>query len=146
MKKIFIYLSNLFLFFIIILNSQCNTRNNELPARHEGGILADRSLYILDSKGNPSLALLDLLDATNIQHDGTLAGIVKATQFKQNEGGWLRTPDKERWEMKEIFPEKRVQLMTIFDKLGMIQEIEPTHHYTIMLLFLVRWYIVFVLD
>ena len=103
--------------------------NNELPAKHEGDILADRSLYVLDSKGNPSLALLDLLYATDIQHDGTLAGIIKATQRTQDKGGWLRTPGKERWEVKEIFPEKRAQLMIIFDKLSVIQEIRPTRIY-----------------
>lgn len=103
--------------------------NNELPVKHEGDILADCSLYILDSKSNPSPALLDLLDTTDIQHDGTLAGIVKATQYAQDNGGWLRTPGKERWEVKEIFPEKRAQLMTIFDKLGTIKKIEPTRYY-----------------
>ncbi len=129
MKKIFISLLSLFLFVIIILNRQCNSHTNESPAIHEGKILADRSLYIFNSKGNPSTELLDLLDATNIQHDGTLAGIVKATQYRQDKGGWLRIPGKERWEVKEIFPEKRAQLMTIFDKLGMTQEIEPTRNY-----------------
>ncbi len=93
------------------------------------GILADRSLYILDSKSNPSLALLDLLDATDIQHDGTLAGIIKATQRRQDKGGWLRTSGKERWEVKEVLFEKREQLMIIFDKLSVIQEIRPTRIY-----------------
>ncbi|HEB41658.1 MAG TPA: hypothetical protein ENI08_01390, partial [Candidatus Dependentiae bacterium] len=130
MKKIFIPLSGLFLFAIVILNRQCNAvHSNELPAKHERGILADRSLYILDSKGSSSQELLDLLDATNIQHDGTLESIVKATQCRQDKGGWLRIPGKERWEVKEIFPEKRAQLMTVFDKLGTIKEIEPTHNY-----------------
>jgi len=88
-------------------------------------MLVDSLLYILGSDGNPSLGLLDLLSATDIQHDGTLAGIVKATQFSQDEGGWLRTQGKERWEVKEVFSEKREQLMAMFGKLGVIQEKEP---------------------
>jgi len=129
MKKIFVPLSGLFLFAIIVLSQKCNLHNNELRDMHKGGVLVDCSLYILDSKGNSSPGLLDLLAATDIQHDGTFAGIVKATQFSQDEGGWLRISGKERWEVKEVFPEKREQLMTMFDKLCVIQEIEPVSIY-----------------
>ncbi len=126
MKKVFIPLSSLLVFAIIVLNHQCNSHNDKSHDMHKGGMLSDCSLYILDSKSNPSPQLLDLLTATDVKHDGTLTGIVRATQFSQNEGGWLRTLGKERWEVKEVFSEKREQLMAILDKLGVIQEIEPT--------------------
>jgi len=129
MKKIFIPLSSLLFFAIIVLNQQYNLRNDKSHDMHEGGMLMDCSSYILDSKGNPSTGLLDLLATTNIQHDGTLVEIVRSTQFPQDEGGWLRTSGKERWEVKEISPEKREQLMTMFDKLFVIQEIEPAGIY-----------------
>jgi len=125
MKKMFIPLLSLLLFAIIVLSQQCNLRDNKSHDMHKGGVLGDHSSYIFDGDGNPSPGLLDLLAATNIQHDGTLAGIVKATQFPQDKGGWLRKPGKERWEVKEVLPEKREQLMTMFDELGVIQKIEP---------------------
>ena len=84
---------------------------------------------ILDNNGNPTQQLLDLLDVTKISHDGTLESIVAATQHTQNNGGWLRTHGKERWETKECFEEKRKILFPMFDQLGILQEITPLNTY-----------------
>lgn len=80
---------------------------------------------VLNPDGKPSELLLDLLTLTNVQHDGTLASIVQATQKE-----WLRTPGKERWEIAEIFADKRNAFFDIFQKLNLVQAIQPSHrHY-----------------
>jgi len=77
---------------------------------------------VLHPDGKPTQLLIDLLALTNVQHDGTLASIVQATQKE-----WLRSPGKERWEIPEIFADKRNAFFSIFQKLNLIEAIKPTH-------------------
>lgn len=85
----------------------------------------DRSRLLFDNNGNPSQPLQALLELTGIEHDGTLSSIVEKTQ-KQ----WLRAAGKERWEIDEMFPEKRAEALALLDTLGCIAEVKPTHtHY-----------------
>ncbi len=122
MKKKLNYSLSLFLFAIITLNRQCDSRST---TRLKRGEVKGKSFIIVDETGKPTNELLRLLDETNVKHDGTLAGIIKATQKTQNEGGWLRGQHKERWETEEIFPEKHGKLLDSFDRLYTIQEQVP---------------------
>ncbi len=91
--------------------------------------------YILDVQGNPSQALQTLLSATDITHDGSLASIVAATQHEQDKGGWLRAQGKERWEIDELFTQKRELLFSIFEHLGVFDQVAPLqNHYDYALL------------
>ncbi len=70
-----------------------------------------------DDNNNPSQELLRVLELTNIDHDGTLAGIVSATQ-----GAWFKS-GKFRFEISDedremITPE----LMECFQKLEMVHD------------------------
>ncbi|MBS0615485.1 MAG: hypothetical protein JSR58_02915 [Verrucomicrobia bacterium] len=64
--------------------------------------------------------LLDLLKTMEVSHDGTLPSIVQATQAK-----WLRPANKERWEVDELYADKREEILSAADKLGFIQEYAP---------------------
>lgn len=70
-------------------------------------------------------ALKNLLQETNIVYDQTFDHMVAATQQEQPTG-WLRPRGKERWEIAEIFAEKRTILFKQFDQLGMLAQISPT--------------------
>ncbi len=86
------------------------------------------SAALLDNQGRPTADLLELLQATGINHDGTLAGIVQQTQKKQPEG-WLRDPQKERWEIAEMHKEKHAILKPLFAQLNMLNQIMPCRQY-----------------
>jgi hypothetical protein len=85
---------------------------------------SDSMNNLIDSKGRPTADLLSLLAQTNIVHDGTLKGIVAATQKVQPEG-WIRAPGKERWEIDELFPEQRKEIFVQFDRMNMLEAISP---------------------
>lgn len=81
---------------------------------------------IVDAEGKPNSTLLELLDVLGLQHDGSLENIVSTTQEKF----FQRRPDgqrKERWELDEVMPEFRGQVMPILGKLGMLDEIPPVN-------------------
>lgn len=62
---------------------------------------------IVDPKGQPTKNLLELLSLLGVENDGSLAGIVRATQerfFQRHEDGRA----KERWELDEIVPDTPV--------------------------------------
>lgn len=85
----------------------------------------DRSKFLFDEYGNLCQPLISLLELTDIQHNGTLANIVEQTQQK-----WLRASGKERWEINELYPEKRAAILALLDDLGSVAEVKPTHmHY-----------------
>jgi hypothetical protein len=84
---------------------------------------------LLDNQGKPSALLLRLLHELEINHDGTLASIVSATQK-----AWLRPAGKERWEMEMSFEDKRSQLIPLFEQLGFVCEVVPRYdHYDYVL-------------
>lgn len=84
----------------------------------------DRSKLLFDAKGNLSQALTALLELTGIQHDGSLASAVEQTQQQ-----WLRATGKERWQINELFPEKRQEALLLLDELGCIAAVQPTHNH-----------------
>lgn len=65
--------------------------------------------------------LLELLDLTQVSHDGTLASIVEGTQKK-----WLRPAGKERWETTDLDADKRVKVLELAEQIGFIDEVRPT--------------------
>ncbi len=70
-----------------------------------------------------SPALKNILEITNIPHDGTLESVVQETQKV-----WLRKPGTERWQMEKKFEELRPQLEVAFKQLGILDEIKPSHN------------------
>lgn len=78
----------------------------------------------------PPPDLLKLLAILGIQHDGTLVGINKITQEK-----FLRKPGQERWEMEEVYEDKRFLILPLLEKLGVIYAIFPSsqHYDTIII-------------
>lgn len=67
--------------------------------------------------------LLDLLDLAGVDHDGTPAGIVEATQ-----AAWLRRPGTERESLVDPphYQEQRAAFLELFDTLGLVEEVAPT--------------------
>lgn len=81
---------------------------------------------IVSPEGKPNSTLLELLHVLELTHDGTLDSIVSITQQKF----FQRRPDgirKERWEIDEVMPEFRGQVMPFLGKLGMLDEIPPAN-------------------
>ncbi len=84
--------------------------------------------FILNHEQQPSPLLLQLLETENIQHDGTLASIVSATQIQ-----WLqriRPPGTERWQIDQNiideYEAKAATLMPFFIQFGFVHEQKPT--------------------
>lgn len=82
--------------------------------------LMERPKLLLDAQGKPTQALQSLLNLMEVDHDGTLASIVEETRK-----AWLRPPNKERWDIAEIAPEKRPEALKLLDQLGCIKEAPP---------------------
>lgn len=79
--------------------------------------------HCIFSGEQPSHALLQLLDFLDLQHDGTLQGIVDVTQKK-----WLRAQNKERWEIDEQSSANLSQeIYLLLDELGMFRECVPSN-------------------
>ncbi|HSX03340.1 MAG TPA: hypothetical protein VLG76_01280 [Rhabdochlamydiaceae bacterium] len=64
--------------------------------------------------------LLQLLDATHVQHDGTAESILQETQKK-----WLRPKGKERWQIPDVDEKTKEQILLLADQLGFVSEISP---------------------
>lgn len=84
---------------------------------------------LLYENNAPTSALADVLALTHIAHDNTLESIITMTQVTQDRGGWLRSTGKERWEIDEVFADKRDVLLPLFDRLGVLKEVTPSQHY-----------------
>lgn len=129
-KKIIIFST---LFICVIFLSNAHNKNKQLSSTLMQHI--NHTNFIIDSEGNPSEALKAILKATNITHDDSLASIISATQRTQNDGGWLRATGKERWEIDELFIQKRESLFSIFKNLGVLDQVIPLQtHYDYALL------------
>jgi len=79
----------------------------------------------------PSPQLLELLKITGVQHDGTLKGIVDGTQKV-----WVRSTDKELWQVQDVFKDKRDQIIPLLEDMGCLKSIAPTkkyYHYAVIL-------------
>ena len=79
-----------------------------------------RASALVDEDGHPSATLLRLLEETNVEHDGTLKGIVAATQTT-----WLRPAGSERWQVTEKFADKRAAVLRLITELGMVRGDPP---------------------
>jgi len=82
----------------------------------------DSETRIISPKGVVSAEVVALLDITNIQHDGSLNSIIKETQMH-----WLRKPGVERWEIVEKDWNKNTSILTILEKIGLLDEVEPQY-------------------
>jgi len=116
-KKVKLRFFVLSLSVLIITGSGC-----QCPTEGRRGEFATPLLF--DQKGALKQEVFDLLRMFNVDHDGTLEGIVNQTQ-KQ----WLRQKGKERWEIEDVFADKRESAMPLFEKLQVIHEIKPTKNF-----------------
>ena len=85
---------------------------------------------VVDQKGNPTTDLLQLLNLLQISHENNLESIVTLTQQQ-----WIE-PGKERWELKEKYPEKKMQAWPLLKSIGCIDAIhakEKQYEYALVL-------------
>lgn len=64
--------------------------------------------------------LLELLEVTGIEHQGTYESILQETQKK-----WLRPSGKERWEISDLEDKTNQQIFPLADQLGFVSEVVP---------------------
>lgn len=79
------------------------------------------SLFKLIENNKPTPPLIKLFDVLEIKHDGTIFTLNKLAQDK-----FLRKPGQERWNMPEMYSDKRSQILPILEELGVIEEILPS--------------------
>ncbi len=95
--------------------------------------LLHTNLITPDKKPTP--ALLALLSICGIDHDGSLAAIIAATQKEQPEG-FLRPKNKERWQVTSYLAAKEKAIQAECMALNMVKEIKPIHRdYEYIILF-----------
>jgi hypothetical protein len=75
--------------------------------------------FVLKDK-KPTQGLLDLLKIQDVQHDGTLASIVDATQKS-----WIRPAGKERWEIDSTQFVSSDEVWKLIDDLQLRAEVKP---------------------
>lgn len=95
--------------------------------------LKSSSLSVMTDDGQVKSEIHELLKHSGINSADSLDDIVRATQRAQGAGGWMRKPGAERWQIDELEKDsdETAQLLTLFSKLNMIQEIQPNQkHYT----------------
>lgn len=91
-----------------------------LASTTPNNIAREDKKYVLDEQGNPSPALLQLLSVSGIKHDGSLASMVKETQAT-----WLRKDGIERWDIVDSNDLDRDLFFTLFNQLGIVEQIRP---------------------
>lgn len=86
---------------------------------------------LFDGGGRPTKELSQLLDVLKLEHSGTLQDIVDVTQKRL-----LGPTNRERWEFDDPLADKKEELLPLFKKLGLIDEIRAlkTHYDYVFLL------------
>lgn len=84
------------------------------------------SKQLADGRGSPSSALLAVLGHTSCNHTNNFASIVEKTQKFHSQGGWRRDEIKERYEMEEIFAEKKSDLLPLYKQLELVDARYPS--------------------
>jgi len=85
---------------------------------------------VVDKTGAPTPELIRLLDLLQIPHENNLETIVSITQRE-----WVE-PGKERWELKEKYPDKKAHAWPILKTIGCIDAIhaeEKQYDYALVL-------------
>jgi len=77
--------------------------------------------YIIKD-GNLTKPMQDLLKLSYVQYDGSLQDCMNATQHH-----WIRPHDVKRWEMDDTSFANRREIWDAFEKLHIVQRIEPMH-------------------
>lgn len=72
-------------------------------------------------KDKPHPYLVELFAVLGLKHDGTASQMSQIAREKL-----MRKPTQERWEMKEIYQEKRDQVFLILQRLGVINAVQPS--------------------
>ncbi|CAG8720391.1 hypothetical protein C2G38_2102826 [Gigaspora rosea] len=89
------------------------------------------STILVDEAGNPSEALLELLEQFDLNTNKTFKNIVDDMQKN-----FLREQGKERWQIIDKHQDKKNKLIPLFSKLGMLHEIKSMQsHYSYALIF-----------
>jgi len=81
--------------------------------------MSPMACFIFDDQLRPTPALLTLLASLNIQHDGTLPSIVKATQK-----AWIIPNGVEYWHLQETITD-RDTIIELLNNLGCVRQIVP---------------------
>lgn len=76
---------------------------------------------LLQDNSAPSSALIKLFDALKVPHDGTASGLNAVAQST-----FLRKKGQERWQMEELYEDKRNILSPVLKELGVLEEIDPS--------------------
>jgi hypothetical protein len=80
---------------------------------------------LFDNTGRPSFYLSSILDILNLKHNNTFETILEVTQKNL-----LRTSGKERWEVDDVFKDKKHLLDPLFKKIHCVDALYATQsHY-----------------
>ncbi|AXK60704.1 hypothetical protein [Candidatus Chromulinivorax destructor] len=90
---------------------------------HESVVQETCNKSIVNEQGHPTDVLLQLLSLTDIEHDGSLASIVQATQ--KADSGWMRKEGCERWDIVDTNVANQNDFFDLFHKLHLVDEIVP---------------------
>ena len=84
------------------------------------GMPASLRSYILTENSVPTPNLLKLLQVLDVEHENSLASIVKSAQKS-----WLRVAGSERWHVTDDYNDQRKQLLPLLKNLGLVDEVKP---------------------
>jgi hypothetical protein len=109
-------------YIILVVLMVCTLTNcsHTTQQQNQSTVTIDK-LELIATK-QPPKELLDLLEHCAIKHNGSITDIIEKTQH-----AWLRKPSIERWQYD--LPEKISLSIALphFEKLGMLQEVIPSH-------------------
>lgn len=104
------------------MNSYLYKLQNVFAQKFFSGLLALFLVCCGSMYANPiTPSLLELLEVTGVQHDGSLSSIVDATQK-----AWIRPAGKERWQIGHLPHEQNAEIVRIASDMGFLKEIVPT--------------------
>jgi hypothetical protein len=86
---------------------------------------AQRKYLIIKKDGSYSNALREIIKKYGLSTDETLTDLVEKTQKSQADGGWIRQPGKERWEIEKMDVGNATWHFECFTGLGLIDEVKP---------------------
>lgn len=113
MKKLLSY----FLLFNLYFNFSCGFLKAQYNDNHQQDIE-------LEIKSKRFILIKELLNYFKVPYKDSYSGIANAIQK-----AWLRKPGQERWNIRKVNAEDEQYVLSIFDQLGMLQEIKPRKNY-----------------
>lgn len=84
-------------------------------------IQASSTPSLLDTHGNPSSYLRTLFKTLNFPYEGNVAELNTIAQEN-----FLRKKGEERWHMKEVYADKRTEILSLLEKMNFLNRISPS--------------------